>query len=223
MQLSAFRIEQPVGLSGLELLAHDSGMQPATSILAINNEVRNAGTIDGEQAWVEGCRLRAPLRLAGRNVVVGVDVLRPLELPAGACLDVPAGFDRQGRQVCFIRCCRMDDTFKRSMADGATFCGQPLGQWLAAAGAPTSSVWDDGIPETERTLWNARLFPAERDGAAFRRWLWMFDVARATPEQKLVFRSVERYNSAEIALRIDQAAFHARRATLRGGGSANQS
>jgi hypothetical protein len=43
----------------------------------------------------------------------------------------------------------------------------------------------------------------------------MFDMARATPEQKLGFPSADRYSSAEIAVLSDQAAFHARRATLR--------
>lgn len=209
--------------SGLELLTQDLGAPPATTILAMNNETEAQGAINGEEAWVEGCRLRAPLRPGRRSVVVGIDVLDRLELPAGACLDVSSGLNRTGGQVWFIRCCGVDDTFKRSVAEGATFCGQPLTQWLLAAGAPPSIVWDREIPEGERTLWNARLFPAEEDHGAFRRWLWMFDAAGATAEQKLSFHSAERYSSAEIALRADQTAFHARRAALRGGGSAFKS
>ena len=96
------------------------------------------------------------------------------------------------------------------MEHGATFCGQPLAEWLRSAGAPVSAIWDDETPERERTLWNARLFPAEREHGAFRRWLWMFDLASATPEQKLSFRCADRYSSAEIALRVDHTAFHAR-------------
>jgi len=196
--------------SGLELVAQDLGALPADTILAINNDVQANGSIAGRDVWVEGCRLRAPLRLQRRNVVVGVDVLDPLELPEGACLDVSSGLDRTGAAVCFIRCCGVDDTFKRSMEHGATFCGQPLAEWLRAAGAPVSAIWDDETPERERTLWNARLFPAEREHGAFRRWLWMFDLASATPEQKLSFRCADRYSSAEIALRVDHTAFHAR-------------
>ncbi|MGA3042259.1 MAG: L-fucokinase [Bryobacteraceae bacterium] len=201
--------------SGLELAAQDLGAPPATSILSIDNDVQANGAIAGQEAWVEGCRLCAPLRLRGRNVVAGVDVAEPLDLPAGACLDISAGLNRQGGKVCFIRCCGVDDTFKRSLAEGATFCGQPLVEWLRAAGAPISTIWDEEIPPAERTLWNARLFPAEQECGAFRRWLWMFDMARATPEQKLGFPSADRYSSAEIAVLSDQAAFHARRATLR--------
>jgi fucokinase len=209
--------------SGLALAAQDLGAPPAAAILTMNNGIEAQGAIAGNEAWVEGCRLLAPLRLERRNVVVGVDVLQPLELPAEACLDVSAGLDREGGQVCFIRCCGVDDTFKRSLAEGAAFCGQPLAEWLLAAGAPPSAIWDDGTPDAERTLWNARLFPAEKNCGAFRRWLWMFDIARATPEQKNGFRSADRYSSAEIAMRADHTAFYARRAALRGGASAFQS
>jgi fucokinase len=211
--------------SGLELIALESGAPPPTTILAMNNDMAGDtagdmadGAIAGREAWVEGCRLRAPLCLRRRNVVVGVDVLEPLDLPAGACLDISEGLDRNGAKVWFIRCCGVDDTFKRAVREGATFCGERLADWLLTAGAPLSSVWDDGIAEGERTLWNARLFPAEEESAAFRRWLWMFDIAAATPEQKAGFREADRYSSAEIALLADHAAFHARRAALRAAG-----
>jgi len=208
--------------SGLELVAQDLGA-PVTTILAIDNDVQGNGAIAGQEAWVEGCRLWAPLRLRGRNVVVGVDVVEPLEMPPGACLDVSAGVDRKGGKVWFIRCCGVDDTFKRSLKEGAVFCGHPLAEWLRASGAPLSSIWDDATPDEERTLWNARLFPAEEECGAFRRWLWMFDMAHATPEQKLGFRCADRYSSAEIAALADQAAFHARRAAIRGGDSGTKS
>jgi hypothetical protein len=201
--------------SGLELVAQDQGAPPASTILAIDNDVQANGGIDGHEVWVEGCRLHAPLGLRGRNVVVGVDVFDPLELPEGACLDISSGLDRKRCEVCFIRCCGVDDTFKRPVAEGATFCGKPLAEWLLAAGAPVSGVWDDETPDAERTLWNARMFPAEREHGAFRQWLWMFDVASATPEQKLAFRSADRYSSAEIAVRADHTMFYARRAALR--------
>jgi len=201
--------------SGLELVTQDHGAPPSTTILGINNELQDNGIVQGREAWVEGCRLLAPLRLLRRTVVVGVDVLEPLDLPAGACLDVSSGLDRAQRKVCFVRCCGVDDTFKWSLAEGATFCGQPLAKWLSAAGAPETTIWDDDTPAAERTLWNAKMFPAEEEPQAFRRWLWMFDIAGATQEQKARFRAADRYSSAEIALRVDQTAFHARRACLR--------
>ena len=197
--------------SGLELIAEDLGAPPADTILDIRNDVQANGAISGSESWVEGCRLSAPLRLQRRSVVVGIDVLDPLDLPAGACLDVSSGLNRRGCKVCFIRCCGVQDTFKRSMGEGATFCGQPLAEWIMAAGGPLSNIWDEETPAAERTLWNARLFPAAEESGAFRRWLWMFDIGRAMPEQRAAFHAADRYSSAEIALRVDQAAFHARR------------
>ncbi|MGO9009133.1 MAG: L-fucokinase [Bryobacteraceae bacterium] len=201
--------------SGLELAAQDLGGPPVRTILAIDNDVQAMGRIDGREAWVEGCRVWAPLRLRRRNVVVGVDVLEPLELPEEACLDISPGLNRKAGRACFIRCCGVEDTFKRSLVEGATFCGKSLAECLLAAGTPVSGIWDDETREAERTLWNARIFPAEEEHQAFRRWLWMFDIAGATPAQKLAFRSADRYSSAEIAVRADPATFHARRAALR--------
>ena len=201
--------------SGLELVEQDLGMPPSSAVLDINNAAQAEGGIVGHEVWVEGCRLRAPLRLGQRSVVTGVDVLDPLALPSGACLDVSAGTDRSGGAVYFVRCCGVDDTFKRSLEGGATFCGHPLADWLRASAMSPGAIWPDRTPADDRTLWNARLFPAEQTPDAFRQWLWMFDIGNATPQHKLAYRAADRYSSAEIALLVDQAAFHARRAALR--------
>ncbi len=70
--------------------------------LSANNRITAEGRILGKVGWVEGCRLSAPLRLAGMNIVVGVNIDEPLDLPAGACLDVIAGKTRVDRQVWFV-------------------------------------------------------------------------------------------------------------------------
>jgi hypothetical protein len=95
----------------------------------------------------------------------------------------------------------VDDSFKHSVTAGATFCGQPLVEWLRAAGVPDSEVWSAGTPEAERTLWNARLFPASTDPDAYLQWLWMLDVNSATADQKARFLAADRYSSSEIAVR----------------------
>ena len=196
--------------SGLALSEHSHGVVPEAAALSLNNETRAGGAIHGGDAWVEGCRLRAPLGLAGRNAVIGVDVDEPLSLPEGACLEVAAGRDRGGGPSWFIRCYGIGDTFK----DGA-YCGRPLAEWLAKAGASPGDAWAPDVPHEDRSLWNARLFPAEEEHAAYRRWLWMFDPARATNEQKAAWIAAERYGCAEIALLADQEAFYERRAKIR--------
>ena len=200
--------------SGLALVAEESGAAPASTALMITTDVQPGATVAASEAWVEACRVRAPLVLRGSNVVAGVDVSEPLDLPAGACLDVSRGRSRNGEPVWFVRCHGVHDTFKQAVDAGATFCGMPLDQWLRAVGARSSEIWEDAVPPPGRTLWNARVFPAEKERGGYRRWLWMFDAARAAPEHKQAFLRADRYSSAEIALLVDQEAFYAERQAI---------
>jgi hypothetical protein len=155
------------------------------------------------------------LLLDHRNVAVGLDVSEPFVLPAGGCLDVSPGTDRNGRNAWFVRYYAVDDTFKHSVSRGATYCGKALAEWLNAAGVAHSDLWSGDTPESERTLWNARLFPAESEHEMYRRWRWMLDIDRATPEEKSSLLAADRYSPAEIAVRVDHEAFHRRRAAIR--------
>jgi len=194
--------------SGLALVKQTHGT------LAVNNSMAGGATITGDDSWVEGCRLRAPLELAGWNVVVGADVGEPLRLPREACLDVLRGRNRRGGAVWFVRCYSIGDQFKDSIAQGARFCGRPLLAWISAVGIAPEEVW----PGQERSLWNARVFPAEQAADGYRRWLWMYDPEAASEAEKRAFLSADRYSAAEIAVLADQDAFHQRRIENRGGG-----
>lgn len=201
--------------SGIALVTQDGGAVPVMTAIAMNNEIESSGEIAGVESWVEGCRVKAPLRLERRNVVVGVDVSVPLYLPEGACLDLSHGSDHQGNPVWFVRCYGVDDTFKHSVAEGATFCGKPLRDWMEAVGAAPAALWDASLTGQEQTLWNARVFPVEMQQEAYRRWLWMFDASHATPEQKRDFLGADRYSACEVATLVKQSEFHARRSSIR--------
>jgi hypothetical protein len=86
--------------------------------------------------------------------------------------------------------------------------------WLAAAGVHPDEVWPGVEDPAQRSLWNARVFPAVRDASGFRHWLWMYQPESASAAELRAFRSAERYSAAEIALLTDQAAFHRRRAEI---------
>jgi fucokinase len=197
--------------SGLAVLEQDRESLPADSLVLVNNVITKAGSAAGSGSWVEGCRISAPLELAGNNVVVGVDVDAPLSLPPEACLEVVAGRDRWGKAVWFARIYGVRDTFKDSVTQGGLFCGQPLLEWISTVGADSSEVWRDTANSSQRTLWNARVFPAEATPGGFRRWLWMYQPGKATSEEKREFIAADRYSAAEIALLTDQRAFHFRR------------
>lgn len=198
--------------SGIALLTEDSG-RPAQTSLILNSEIHSE--ITGDHAWIEGCFVGDTLTLEGFNAVVGVDVVEPLRLRKGACLDMSVGISRKGERIWFLRYYDIDDTFKHSAEEGGTFCGKPLRNWLGTIGAVASDIWSPEVPERERTLWNARVFPAVKEHQRFRDWLWLLNVESATAEQKSNFLAADRYSSSEIAVRVDQTQFHVRRSRIR--------
>jgi len=195
-----FGTTQQLISSGLAMQARPT---PADTILSLNNRISTTGSITGSYAWVEGCRIAAPLTVPRQNVVVGVDITQPLALPPNACLDIVPGRNRAGEPVHFVRCYEIGDTFKESASKGGTFCGQPLLRWMEAVGLSPDATTD--------SLWNARVFPAVKNHQEFRNWLWMVEPGKATPEQKQAFRAADRYSAAEIAVMTDQSAFYMRR------------
>ena len=204
--------------NGIALLTHDEGNVPAETALSINNEFADGGSIEGFDSWIEGCRIAAALHVARRNVLTGVDFTAPLALTDGACIDVSDGVGRNGAPVHFVRCYGVDDTFKHSLDKGATFCGLPLARWMEIAGISEQDLWPKSVASVDCTLWNARIFPAEpitTEAEPWRKWLWFFDVASATADDKARFLAADRYSALEIATLVDQPAFHARRSATR--------
>src|SRR5678816_1157635 len=74
--------------SGFALAMQEHGAGPGATCLVLNNGIGEGGSISGREAWVEGCRVDAPLTLGGQSVVCGADVAEPLSMPVGACLDI---------------------------------------------------------------------------------------------------------------------------------------
>jgi fucokinase len=200
--------------SGLALAEEDGSLPRSSTMLVVNSTVSWPGRIGGTHSWVEGCRITSLLELSGRNVITGVDVDEPLALPREACLEVLPGQSREGEHVYFVRCYGVRDTFKHSLVEDGQFCGRPLSLWLAAVGIPAEEVWPGVEQPAERSLWNARVFPAERKASGFRRWLWLYAPESASEAELRAFRLADRYSAAESALLTNQAAFHRRRAEI---------
>jgi fucokinase len=185
--------------SGLALERQNS------DLLILNSNV--GASVSGSRSWIEACRIAAPVHLAGSNVVVGADIDQPLQLPPEACLDILSARDG----LSFVRCYGIRDGFKESVAKGALFCNRPLLEWIAAVAASPEEIWGDAA---EHTLWNARVFPAERSAQGYPNWLWMYAPESATAAQKAAYLCVRRYSAAEIAWLADQSAFHERRLAI---------
>ena len=118
--------------------------------------------------------------------------------PAGGCLSrcLP-GAQPIGTPVWFVRCYGVSDSFKEDHGKDSTFCGITFADWLRAVEAAPSDIWPENISSHDRTLWSARLFPAEPSQESYPRWLWMFDVSNASPEQKREFLAADRYSAED--------------------------
>jgi len=201
--------------SGTRLVQEDRGISFLQGYLDVNSEVSPSGVVHGSGAWVEGCRIRSRLTLGGGNIVVGADVDEPLALPARACLDVIEGRGRDQRQVWFVRCYGIDDTFKEEAGKEASFCGIDLSLWLANVGAEAKDVWPAGGTSQRPSIWDARLFPAVEHSGDYRRWLWMLDPSGATDEERNAWHAADRYSLKEILALADHQEFYNRRGRIR--------
>jgi galactokinase/mevalonate kinase-like predicted kinase len=191
--------------SGTELLNRDRSLLHQLPVLNANNRIDPPGRLDGSAAWVEGCRVKAPMRLAGHNVVVGVDVDLPLEVPRGMCLDVVRLRRAKGW---IVRIFGIGDSFNTSLEQGAAFCNQPLSEWLAAAEVTETDVWPEDIAPENRRLWNACLFPGLNNAEAWVDWAWMLQPQSASKEQWQHWRESKRYSCEQALELADSSAFH---------------
>jgi len=201
--------------AGLDVLHMSRGTSKLRTCLQIGNQIGERGGIVGTNAWVEGCRIDNELRLGGHNIVVGVDVLKPLKLPVRTCLNVMQGRERSGEDVWFVLYYGVEDLFKDSIEGGGLFCNRPVLSWLEAAELEPGDVWNDQTSHNERTVWEARLFPAVRNLEEYRSYLWMVDPGGACPEQRKAYKNADRYSLAEISFLVDRSAFYERRARIR--------
>ena len=202
--------------SGRNLISSEMGDSERGTSVVVNSRVGGSGIILGKNAWVEGCRVDAPLALAGDNVVVGVDVAAPLALPRGACLDVIEGRRRDGQRGWFVRVYATDDAFHLAVGKGARLCGLPVLEWLGEMGASPADVWEADRTAAERTGWNGRFFPFTRNKDEGRNWLWLLEPGSAAARQKEGWLAADRYSFEEMAVRADLGSFHSRRLKIRG-------
>jgi hypothetical protein len=201
--------------SGADLLRKDRGTLIRDNSLRINNDISIEGHIIATNAWIEGCYIGALLTLGGENVIVGVDIEKPLSLPPKFCLNVIKGKDREGKKIWFVQVCGIDDRFKIPISSGAVICDQLAKDWLKAMDAEENDIWPPKLPDKDKNLWNARIIPAIKMPMDYHRWLWIFKPEKSSQEQKNDWKAADRYSAAEIAQLVDQDAFYSRRILFR--------
>ena len=201
--------------TGSSLMTMDLGFSLFSAPLRINNHILHAGSIQGKSAWVEGCRISAPLTLSGGNVLVGLDIDQQLKCPEGLCCDAVPGKNEEGRRIHFIRVYGVHDLFNKKEIEKETFCNMPLSDWMKAMDLKAGDVWDPSLPKNARTLWNGRFFPEENQSSDFVRWLWTYRPLKADFELKTQWKNHPRRSLQEILERADTAAFFRRRERIR--------
>ena len=201
--------------SGADLLRKDRGSLIRDTGLKINNDISIEGHIIAKNAWIEGCYIGALLTLGGENVIVGVDIEKPLSLPPKFCLNVIKGKDKEGKKIWFAQIYGIDDRFKIPISSEAVICDQPAKGWLRAMNAEENDIWPQKLPDKDKNLWNARIIPAIKMPTDYHRWLWIFKPEKASQEQKNTWKAAERYSAAEVAQLVDQDAFYSRRILFR--------
>jgi fucokinase len=199
--------------STLEAMDAYSGLEDTDNKVISINMLGAKNFVSGKESWLEGCRIKAKLTLGGRNIVVGVDVNEEMELPENACLDIIPGKNRSGKKVFFVRLYSCEDDFKTSDLKRITVCGLPLGEWLKDMEAGIKDIWDD--EDEEKTLWNAHLFPAVEKKEKYKDFLWMYDLKKATAEQKRAWVDAKRFSFRDMSLLSDPEAFQKRRLHIR--------
>jgi fucokinase len=197
--------------TGSRLNQMETGIQDSDTILSINNRIDGNGRISGPKSWVEGCRIRSDLKLEGENVVVGLDVDRPLSLPAKYCLDVIKGRTPSKQDVWFVRIYGTDDLFKVPLDAGGTIGNHPASKWLEWMNALAEDVWDPKIPAEEKNLWNAKIFPAVSSSDDISQWLWMLNPPKATSDQIHTWHQANKYSLADISNLVTLEDFFNRR------------
>ena len=125
---------------------------------AVITSVLSGGGRIGAGSLVDGCRLMGRVDIGPGAAAVGLDADElDLNIRPGVCFhELPVTVDGQAAVV--WRLYGVDDNPKLAVGSGGTFLGTDLAEWLTHRGIDPDEVWR-GIPEPERCLWNARLYP----------------------------------------------------------------
>jgi galactokinase/mevalonate kinase-like predicted kinase len=123
-------------------------------------------------AVVEGCTGIGEVRLSGENLLAGARIDSAFQLRPGVCLDVLPGRTAEDTGVFFYRIYGIRDSFKGAVEAGScTFLNEPIDRWLRRHRVSPDAIWEEDA--SERSLWNARMFPAGQTRSELELVGWM--------------------------------------------------
>jgi len=166
-----------------------------------NSVLDHPDTRVGPGSYAESTHSTAPLELDGQNILVGLpgDATSPIHLPERfglVCIPVKTrGKSDQWAAVVF----GIDDAFKGTIDDGATFGNLPLTDRLDALQLTASSLFK-GLAAERRTLWDARLWRVGPLEQAINASLWMTQPTASPPAG---WTQAKRLSLAQMIPKVD--------------------
>lgn len=170
------------------------------SLVLINAAVEGPVDAPSESAVVTDSLLAERFSWKGGTIVSGVHTTAPLALAQDIVLhQMPVA---GGRYV--TRLYGLHDNPKLAWDDpNASFMNQHWADWLAEACVEPDTLWP-GLPAAERTLWNARLYPAAGDREqSLSLSLPLQRPGSALPNWLVQWRRTPRFSLAESFLQAD--------------------
>ncbi len=169
------------------------------------DSVFRAGAEIGPESLAIECLLDVPLRTGRGAIAHGLmGIEQPVEIPPETVVhQIPVRLEDGGAGVVF-RVYGIEDDPKQLVGSGrSTWFGRPIREAFDELGIRPEDVWP-GVPEAERSLWNAALFAAGPAAEAWKAALWLmgFD----TDYSAAAWRRARRLSLAESARLADTAA-----------------
>jgi fucokinase len=178
-----------------------------------NSYLDTASGAIGPQSLIAECRLTGTFRIGTRSLLRGIETDLDFDMEDKVALfAIPLLPEKtQTAETGPTAYCAhgVEDNPKTAFSSGARFQGQDFRQWLSRRGISPEDLWGMEIPEQDRSLWNARLYPLARNSeehtAAFQIALWL-QSSECTPDQTSRWSSCPRISFSDIFERIDYLA-----------------
>jgi len=155
------------------------------------------------------CHLEGPVRAAAGAVLHGLDgIPGAVEVPEDVVVHQLPVLLLDGRRGVVVRVYGVEDDPKAA-GGRATWFGRPLAEELRALAIEPEAVWP-GLAQSERTLWNAALFPVctPQEAWACAQWMMRLSSGYAAGE----WNRAERLSLATSAQQADAAVLETARA-----------
>lgn len=172
--------------------------------VVVDSVLTGGGELGANAVAIE-CHLHAPIRVGPGAILQGLSNLPgPVVVPEDVVVHQIPVLLPDGLAGTVIRVYGVDDDPKDTVVSGqCTWLGRPILETLSRLGKTEEDVWGN-LPATERTLWNAHLFPLGTPDQAWACAQWLMGVASDGSAE--IWRQLKRLSLAESARWADPRA-----------------